>query len=112
TYQTIRRSERTFKMPQKFVSYDTFSPNFRKCLTMIHSFHEPSSYYEAAQDKNWQKAMDIELEALEKCQTWEMQPLPKGKKAIGCRWVFKVKTKSDGSLERYKARLVAKGYLQ
>ena len=44
--------------------------------------------------------------------TWELVDLPKGKKPIGCKWVYKVKLKSDGTLERYKARLVAKGYNQ
>jgi len=38
--------------------------------------------------------------------------LPKGKYAIGCRWVYKVKYKADGTVENYKARLVAKGYTQ
>ena len=45
-----------------------------------------------------------------KAKTWELVQLPPNKKAIGCRWVYKVKTKSDGFLERYKARLLAKGY--
>ncbi|XP_059315764.1 uncharacterized protein LOC132066475 [Lycium ferocissimum] len=44
--------------------------------------------------------------------TWTLVPLPKGKKAIGCKWVFKIKHKADGSIERYKARLVLKGYTQ
>ena len=41
-----------------------------------------------------------------------MVDLPSGKKLVGCKWVFEVKFKGDGSLERYKARLVAKGYTQ
>lgn len=41
-----------------------------------------------------------------------MVPLPNGKQAIGCRWVYKIKFKPDGSIERHKARLVAKGYTQ
>jgi hypothetical protein len=38
--------------------------------------------------------------------------LPPKKRAIGCKWVYKVKLKADGSVEHYKARLVAKGYTQ
>lgn len=52
------------------------------------------------------------MQALEKNKTWELIDLPKGKKLMGCKWVFTVKYKSDGSMERYKARLVAKGYTQ
>jgi len=50
--------------------------------------------------------------ALQKNETWELVDLPKGKKPVGCKWVFVVKFRVDGSLERYKARLVAKGYTQ
>ncbi|CAL8994835.1 unnamed protein product [Prunus brigantina] len=55
---------------------------------------------------------DVEMEALNKNATWELVPLPKGKKAVGCRWVFTLKHKANGSIDRYKARLVAKGYTQ
>ncbi|MCO5559659.1 hypothetical protein L7F22_013260 [Adiantum nelumboides] len=56
--------------------------------------------------------MDDEMDALVKNDTWDLVCLPSGKKAIGSKWVYKVKCKSDGSVERYKARLVAKGYAQ
>ena len=56
--------------------------------------------------------MTEEHNALTKNQTWKVVTLPKGKKAIGNKWVYKVKLKADGSLEWFKARLVAKGYNQ
>ena len=56
--------------------------------------------------------MDAEIKALEANNTWTITSLPPGKKPIGCKWVYWVKYKSDGSIERYKARLVAKGFTQ
>ena len=52
------------------------------------------------------------LHALQKNQTWELVPLPVGKRAVGCKWVFTVKQTPEGKVDRYKARLVAKGYSQ
>ena len=52
------------------------------------------------------------MEALEKNGTWEMGPLPVGKKLVGNHWVFTIKYHSNGSIVRYKARLVARGYTQ
>lgn len=56
--------------------------------------------------------MAKELTALESNHTWDTVPLPVGKKAISCKWVYKTKLHSDGSLERLKARLVEVGYTQ
>ena len=56
--------------------------------------------------------MQFELATLKANNTYFLTPLPPGKQAIGCRWVYKTKRKSNGSLEHYKARLVAKGYTQ
>lgn len=65
-----------------------------------------------ATDENWVCAMKAEFLALEQNNTWDLITLPLHKKPIGCKWVYKVKLKSDGSLERYKSHLVAKGYTQ
>ena len=56
--------------------------------------------------------MNSELQALQANGTWTLTLLPAGKIPIGCRWVYKVKLRSDGSVKRYKARLVAKGFTQ
>lgn len=56
--------------------------------------------------------MKAELDALIHNKTWSLVPLPSDKTTIGCKWVYKVKYLSDGTVERYKARLVAKGYTQ
>ena len=72
----------------------------------------PNSVQEALKDPRWRKAMNEEMKALKKNSTWEVVDLPEGKIPIGCRWVFTIKYKADGTIERCKARLVAKGYTQ
>ena len=56
--------------------------------------------------------MKEELDALSKNHTWDLVTLPPGKSVVGCKWIYKIKTHSDGSIEHYKARLVAKGFTQ
>ncbi|XP_074287804.1 uncharacterized protein LOC141612955 [Silene latifolia] len=81
-------------------------------LATINKEHEPSNYAEAAKDRRWREAMSKEIEALETNGTWKIVTLPKGKKPIGCKWVYKIKYLADGKVERYKARLVAQGFTQ
>lgn len=57
-----------------------------------------------------EEAMKIEISTLENNKTWTMVSLAEGKKPIGCKWIYKVKYKSTGEVEKFKARLVAKGY--
>ena len=56
--------------------------------------------------------MKEELDALHKTGTWDLVDLPSGKSAIDCKWVYKIKTRSDGAIDRYKARFVARGFTQ
>ena len=72
----------------------------------------PNRVEDALRDPGWKAAMDEEMMALIRNNTWEIVSLPKGKKAIGCRWVFTPWFRSDRVLDRLKARLVAKGYTQ
>jgi hypothetical protein len=76
------------------------------------SYEEPTCVEEALEDSRWVDAMDVEHQALLKNRTSHLDPAPRGKNIIGCKWVYKVKRKADGTIDRYKARLVAKGYKQ
>ena len=73
---------------------------------------DPVTYEEAANDDCWIKAMNEEIHAIEKNDTWELTTLPEGKKPIGVKWVYKTKYNPNGEIDRFKARLVAKGYKQ
>ena len=76
---------------------------------------EPRTYSEAITcDKStfWKKAMDEEMKSLEKNRTWILVDRTPGMNVVSNKWVYKVKTKADGSVDRYKARLVAKGFTQ
>ncbi|XP_057251322.1 uncharacterized mitochondrial protein AtMg00820-like [Beta vulgaris subsp. vulgaris] len=81
---------------------------------MSHSLSqkEPTGFKEALKDSKWVEAMNEELSALEENHTWNIVDLPAGKNVIGCKWLYKVKYNSDGSVSRYKARLVIMGNRQ
>ncbi|GJR40311.1 ribonuclease H-like domain, reverse transcriptase, RNA-dependent DNA polymerase [Tanacetum coccineum] len=73
---------------------------------------EPKNYKEASSDQKWIEAMKVELDSINRNNTWELTTLPKGHKAIGLKWVFKTKKDANGNIIKHKARLVAKGYIQ
>jgi histone deacetylase 1/2 len=73
---------------------------------------EPENITEAFGHVDWKKAMHDEYSALMRNETWHLVPAKEGKNIIDCKWVYKVKRKSDGTIDRYKARLVAKGFKQ
>ena len=66
----------------------------------------------ALDDPKWKKAMDEEYSALMRNKTWHLVPNQKGKNIVDCKWVYRIKKKADGSIDRYKARLVVEGFKQ
>eukprot|EP00253_Pinus_taeda_P009126 PITA_09126 len=81
-------------------------------MANLHSIFEPQTYSEAKGTSEWEHAMDAEFQSLQKNHTWTLSDLPEGKKPISCKWVYKVKYKADGTLDKYKAHLVARGFSQ
>lgn len=82
--------------------------------SMLQPF-EPKTYFEAInceEKEKWIAAMKEEIKSLNSLNSWEKTTLPESRKAIGCKWVFKIKTDENGNVERYKARLVAQGFSQ
>jgi hypothetical protein len=76
------------------------------------SMNEPKFFDEASQHDDWIRAMNEELDQIEKKNTWELVPRPEEKYVIGSKWVFKNKMNEKGQVVRNKARLVYKGYAQ
>ncbi|KAL2241040.1 UNVERIFIED_CONTAM: putative mitochondrial protein, partial [Sesamum indicum] len=117
-----RRSNRPTNKPNWMNDYECYNSKNSSNLHMSHihscfvenllSVQEPKDFKQAQEKADWRKAMQEEVNALEKNKTWKVIDLPSDKRAIGCKWLYKVKLNPNGTVERYKARLVAKGYSQ
>jgi hypothetical protein len=101
-------------VPRRSTQVTTLHSHLRDyhCYSALATLHEPRSFREAHTNPFWQNAMSEELNALSKTHTWDLVDLPPGKTAVGYKWVFKIKTKSDGSIKRYKTRLMENGFNQ
>ena len=75
-------------------------------------FADPLSFEEAVKSSKWRLAMDAEMRAIERNETWCLTELPTGVKKIGVKWIYKTKFNELGEVDKYKARLMAKGYSQ
>ncbi|KAG8481484.1 hypothetical protein CXB51_026330 [Gossypium anomalum] len=109
------RTKREIKPPKKYAEVDLVAYALNVAED-IDANQEPSNYSEAIScedSEKWMFAMQEEMESLHKNKTWDLVKLPKGKKTVRCKWVFKKKEGTPGVEEpKYKARLVAKGYSQ
>lgn len=79
---------------------------------MLSKVEEPVAYVDAAGKQEWRETMNLEFETIEKNNTWTLTDLPAGHKAIGVKWVYKLKRDTDGKVVKHKARIVVKGYVQ
>ena len=104
---TLRRSTCPSRPPNW---YGFFSPV--SLIATLSTISIPSCYKQAMEHECWQIAMQAELQALEENHTWDIVVCPPTVKPIGSKWVFSVKLRSNGSLDRYKARLVDLGNKQ
>uniref|UniRef100_A0AAV1VAN2 Reverse transcriptase Ty1/copia-type domain-containing protein n=1 Tax=Peronospora matthiolae TaxID=2874970 RepID=A0AAV1VAN2_9STRA len=104
-----RRNNMTHRLPPRF-GMRVQTPSKQRSI-----FSEPSTFEEAVSGPDqvhWRKAIDAELDSMKLRGVFRAAKLPNGQSAIGTKWVFKIKRKADGSIEKYKARLVAKGFRQ
>lgn len=91
------------------LSYTQVAPEYQCFLTNLTGNPDPIHFKMVVQNDHWRHAMNLELEALETNETWEVTTLPPGKTATACKWIYKSKYNPDGTLERHKARLVILG---
>ena len=92
-----------------YVFYDSLSLQFRAFTASLDSTVISKNIHIALECSEWKNAFMKEMRALEKNSTWEICALTKGHKTMECKWVFTLKYKPDGTLDRHKMRLVAKG---
>ena len=108
----VRRGTRERRRPDWYADFGQ-QGNIAYCL--LTEDGEPSTFHEAVEGEEatlWMTAMQEEIDALYKNLTWDLVPLPKGRKAIGNKWVYKIKRDVNNQVERYRARLVVKGFAQ
>lgn len=122
-----RRSERARK--EKHLDSDFIDPQaitflvegdranniLNKIPILLNVEDAPRTYKEAISSRNsafWKEAINDEMDSLIGNNTWELTDLPPGSKAIGCKWVFRIKYNTDGSIQTFKARLVIQGFSQ
>ena len=103
----LRRSTRATKTPSYLSDYILLAEEEGERLLLLIQ-EEPWSFEDAIQEKVWKDACEDEIASIIKNKTWDLVDLTQGSKAIGLKWIFKIKRNSDGSINKHKSRLVAK----
>ncbi|GJS34381.1 ribonuclease H-like domain, reverse transcriptase, RNA-dependent DNA polymerase [Tanacetum coccineum] len=116
-YQSDNESIQIMDSPSHFDhtpvrGFRTLKDLYENTEELLLAEDEPKNYKEASSDQKWIEAMEVELDSINRNNTWKLTTLPKGHKAIGLKWVFKTKRDANGNIIKHKARLVAKGYIQ
>jgi len=107
------RSINNIVQPRQLTDGRIRYPLPRALMAETHSaLIEPTCFFNAILIPEWRTAMQVEFNALLHNKTWSLVPSQAASNLVGCKWVFKLKRKADGSIERHKARLVAKGFHQ
>lgn len=110
-YATTKKGQSSTRYPMVYyLCYD--SSHYKSYFSRFSDHIEPKFFRQEAKDERWVQAMKQEIQALEDNNTWDLVNLPQGMNTIGSKWVYKIKYKVNGEVERYKVRLVAKGYSQ
>ena len=115
----LRKSARETRRPKRhegyigFIDHDELTKDAESQGYVV--IPEPRTVREALMSKeaaSWRKSIDTEYQALLENNTWDLVPLPKGRKAIKSKWIFKVKYHADGSIDKFKSRLCVVGCMQ
>ena len=80
--------------------YDSTEITYDVTLFCLFADYEPTGFEEVVQDKKWRNAMDEEIKAIKRNDTWELATFPTEKKTIGVKWVYKLKKNAKGEVER------------
>ncbi|KAM1296793.1 hypothetical protein ACFX2I_023596 [Malus domestica] len=88
------------------------NPKYAMHVAVNNSLVEPTCFSQAVKHQEWREAMVQEFNALQRCGTWSLVPYSSQMNVLPNKWVFKIKRRADGTIERHKARLVANGFHQ
>ena len=107
-YSNIPRGQ--FNLEDFEGEYDSYH-----CFAAEEDGEQAANYEEVMKSKykdEWMRAMQSEMKSLRDHDTWRLVNMPPGKKAVGCKWVYKIKRNPSDEIVKFKARLVAKGFTQ